>query len=93
MACAVAGAVAGAAACVAGCASAPKPQAKQDDVPIRTPDEIARDQASSGPVADPEVCATRPNTLGCPANRGSGSGKKGPFDNSVQRNPRLIPAK
>jgi hypothetical protein len=49
-----------------GCASKPPPPPAQAEVPIRTPEEIARDQANGGPVADPAACATKNPPANCP---------------------------
>jgi len=87
---------------LAACASAaptPPPKVAQqgDDVPIRTPDEIARDQRGGPLPADsdstdgapsPSTCRKYPNVPGCP-----GAPKRGPLDNTTTRSPRLVNAR
>lgn len=76
-------------ASLTACASnkPPPPKAAQDEEPIRTQEEIARDQASSsGPTAVPSPaddprCKQHPKAPGCAKKSG------GPFDNSARRNP------
>ncbi len=71
-----------------GCASAPPPPPpKQAEEPIRTQDEIARDQASGGTMVDPAQCQAHPLAPGCPK-----SAKPDAFANTRagQRAPRLL---
>jgi hypothetical protein len=49
-----------------GCASKPPPPPAQAEVPIRTPDEVARDQASNGDMLDPAACASKNPPASCP---------------------------
>jgi hypothetical protein len=50
-----------------GCASAPPPPPpSQSEVPIRSQEEVARDQSSGGSIVDPAQCATQTPPPGCP---------------------------
>jgi hypothetical protein len=51
-----------------GCASAPPPKSQQGEVPIRTQEEVARDQSTGGSIVDPAQCATKVPPPGCPKN-------------------------
>ncbi|HEX7664772.1 MAG TPA: hypothetical protein VF407_09685 [Polyangiaceae bacterium] len=85
---------------VAACASSspPPPKTAQQEEPIRTQDEIARDQASTSTAdstnwgssgsPDAETCRKHPNVPGCP-----GVPKRGPLDNTTTRSPRLVNAR
>jgi hypothetical protein len=70
-----------------GCASAPPPPPKQAEQPIRTQDDIARDQAAGGPIVDPAQCQAHPLSPGCPKTANPDA-----FANSRagQRAPRLL---
>ncbi|MEO8798050.1 MAG: hypothetical protein ABI551_09215 [Polyangiaceae bacterium] len=83
---------------LAACTTAP-PKSAQEEVPIRSQEDIARDQAvASSPVAstpppspspgpDAATCRKHPRVAGCP-----GVSKKGPLDNTTTRSPRLVNA-
>lgn len=75
----------------------PPPKAVQEEVPIRSQEDIARDQAaaSSGAASTPDpsppsgpdaaTCRKHPHLAGCPR-----ASKKGSFDNTTTRSPRLV---
>jgi hypothetical protein len=70
-----------------GCASAPPPPPKQQaEEPIRTPDEIARDQASGGSIVDPAQCNTQNPPPSCPKKTNNDPFK----DNPGRRLPRML---
>jgi hypothetical protein len=71
-----------------GCASKPPPTpVAQAEVPIRSQDEIARDQANSGTIADPAQCASKNPPPNCPR-----KGSNDPFQDTRtgQRLPRML---
>ncbi|MEO7109011.1 MAG: hypothetical protein ABI183_01125 [Polyangiaceae bacterium] len=70
------------------CASKPQPQPiAQAEVPIRTQEEIARDQSSGASLADPAQCASQHPPANCPKTRAPDT-----FANTTrrQRLPRML---
>jgi hypothetical protein len=70
-----------------GCASKPPPPSAQAEEPIRTQEEIARDQSSGGSMADPAQCASQRPPPNCPK-----PGTPDSFSNTTrgQRLPRML---